>query len=98
MSLPTTYYARVVGTWDWTLTVRVRSWSALLRRRIGAVQVAAVLVWQWVAGPLVFWTRVGEVGFDGLEHETRIFIGRIELIELSKGTLKPSVGVGATRT
>lgn len=80
-SLPIQYYTRVQGQWSWTLNVQIKSWRALCRRPLSAMQIIFVLVWQKVAGNLHFWTEVGQVSSSCVSHKTIISKWRLKLFE-----------------
>lgn len=83
-SLPIRYYTRVQGQWSWTLNVELNGWRALFKRPISGAQMLLIALWQRVAGPLEFWTEVGQVSAQSVEHKTRVSKWGITLFKSSE--------------
>ena len=80
-SLPQSYYSRLQGQWSWHLSMRPGPWRELLRQPVAGLQLWLLYIWQKIAGPLQFWTEVGEVSREGLRHKTRISKWGLTLFE-----------------
>ena len=80
-SLPELYYGRLQGKWSWKLVIEIRSAQELFRHPLTGLKILLTCLWQRLAGPLNFWTEVGEVSDKGVEHKTRVSKWGITLFE-----------------